>query len=83
MKAFTCNDTDTCSACASNCRISISDYVANFGKWLVTIVGVLGAFIALVLCYIPPSQITTGSPVVYVGLLVKSIGYRHTCIIVR
>ena len=46
----------------------------NFGKWLVSVVGVLGAFVALVLSYIPPSQITTGSPIVYVGILVVCVG---------
>lgn len=38
--------------------------------WLVFIIGLLGAIIALVLSFIPPSQITTGSPSVYVGILV-------------
>lgn len=46
----------------------------NFGKWLVIIVGVLGALIAMLLSYLPPSQITTGSPVVYVGLLIVCVG---------
>lgn len=46
----------------------------NFGKYVVTIVGVLGAFIALALSYIPPSQITIGSPVIYVGLLLVCVG---------
>lgn len=41
----------------------------NFGKWLVTVVGVAGAVVALVLSFLPPSQITTGSPVVYIGIL--------------
>lgn len=41
----------------------------KFGIWLVTIVGVLGAFLALALSFIPPSQIATGSPVVYVIVL--------------
>ncbi|MCD8387015.1 MAG: amino acid permease [Bacteroidales bacterium] len=37
-----------------------------FGMWVVTIVGVIGALIALVISFIPPSQISTGSPVVWV-----------------
>ena len=41
----------------------------NFGMWLVGIVGLAGAFIALAFSFIPPKQISTGSPVVYVGIL--------------
>lgn len=42
----------------------------EFGKWLVTGVGVLGALVAMVLSFVPPSQINTGSPAVYVLILV-------------
>jgi amino acid transporter len=42
----------------------------NFGMWLVGIVGLLGALVALVFSSIPPSQISTGSPAIYVGILV-------------
>ncbi len=42
----------------------------EFGKWLVTIVGCLGALVAMVLSFVPPTQISTGSPVVYVLILV-------------
>lgn len=42
----------------------------EFGKWLVTIVGFLGAAVAMVLSFVPPSQINTGSPVTYVVILV-------------
>lgn len=42
----------------------------EFGKWLVTIVGVLGAAVAMVLSFVPPTQINTGSPVTYVVILV-------------
>ena len=38
--------------------------------WIVTIIGFAGALLALVLSFIPPSQITTGSPAVYVGILI-------------
>lgn len=38
--------------------------------WFVFIIGVIGALIALVLSFIPPSQIATGSPAVYVGILI-------------
>ncbi len=41
-----------------------------FGKWLVTIIGLFGAIFALILSYVPPSQITTGSPGTYVGILI-------------
>lgn len=40
-----------------------------FGIWLVTIVGIAGALLALVLSFVPPSQISTGSPEVYVAIL--------------
>ena len=45
----------------------------NVGKWVVTIVGMAGAFLALALSYLPPSQITTGSPVVYIGILLLGV----------
>lgn len=38
--------------------------------WIVTIIGVLGALTAMVLSFIPPAQIKTGSPAVYVGILI-------------
>ena len=41
----------------------------NIGMWVVGIVGLLGALIATVFSFIPPSQIKTGSPVIYVGIL--------------
>lgn len=45
----------------------------NFGKWLVFILGVFGALAALLLSYIPPSQITTGSPVIYIGSIIIGV----------
>ena len=46
----------------------------NIGMWIVGIVGLLGALVALVFSFIPPGQIKTGSPVIYIGgLLVGSI----------
>lgn len=42
----------------------------EFGKWLVTIVGCLGALAAMALSFVPPTQINTGSPAVYVIILV-------------
>jgi putative glutamate/gamma-aminobutyrate antiporter len=41
----------------------------NFGMWAVGGVGLLGALIAMTLSSIPPKQITTGSPALYVGIL--------------
>ena len=41
--------------------------------WLVTIVGVAGAVLAGVLSFVPPSQIKTGSPAVYVGVLIIGV----------
>ncbi|MCM1356842.1 MAG: amino acid permease [Staphylococcus sp.] len=46
----------------------------NVGKWIVSIIGMAGALLALVLSYIPPSQISTGNPVVYVGIIVIGVG---------
>ena len=45
----------------------------KFGMWLVTIVGVAGAVLAGVLSFVPPSQIKTGSPAVYVGVLIIGV----------
>ena len=45
----------------------------NAGKWIVTVVGVAGALFPLLLSYLPPSQINTGSPVVYVGILLAGV----------
>ena len=42
----------------------------NFVKWLIGIVGVAGAIAAAVISFFPPSQINTGSPVVYIVILV-------------
>jgi putative glutamate/gamma-aminobutyrate antiporter len=41
----------------------------NVGMWVVGIIGLLGALIATVFSFIPPSQIKTGSPAIYVGIL--------------
>ena len=46
----------------------------KFGEWVVSVLGIVGAALALVLSYIPPSQISTGSPVVYVGIIVVGVG---------
>lgn len=39
------------------------------GEWVVGGVGVLGAVVAMILSFFPPSQINTGSPVVYVLII--------------
>lgn len=46
----------------------------NVGKWIVCLLGLAGAVLALVLSYLPPSQIDTGSPVLYVGILLVGVG---------
>lgn len=43
------------------------------GMIVVCAVGIAGALLALVLSYLPPSQIATGSPVVYVGIIVVGV----------
>ena len=45
----------------------------KLGEILVCGLGVLGALAALVLSYIPPSQIATGNPVVYIGILLAGV----------
>ncbi|MDE6399406.1 MAG: APC family permease, partial [Muribaculaceae bacterium] len=44
------------------------------GEWIVCGLGIAGALLALVLSYIPPTQIDTGSPAVYVGIIVVGVG---------
>ncbi len=41
----------------------------NFGMWFVGLLGLTGASIAVVLSFVPPTQIATGSPAVYVTVL--------------
>ena len=43
------------------------------GEIIVCALGILGALLALVLSFLPPSQISTGSPVVYVGIIVAGV----------
>ncbi len=45
----------------------------KFGVILTATVGILGAMLALVLSYLPPAQITTGNPVVYVLIIVIGV----------
>lgn len=45
----------------------------KFGVIVVCTLGILGALLALVLSFLPPSQITTGSPVVYVGIIIVGV----------
>ncbi len=42
----------------------------KFGEIVVCTLGIAGALLALVLSFLPPSQITTGSPTVYIGILI-------------
>lgn len=41
----------------------------KFGQWFVTIFGVIGAGAAMILSFFPPGQISTGNPIVYIGIL--------------
>jgi putative glutamate/gamma-aminobutyrate antiporter len=41
----------------------------KLGMWAIGTVGLLAAFTALAFSFIPPNQISTGSPAVYVGIL--------------
>lgn len=45
----------------------------NVGKWVVFILGVLGALVAMFISFVPPAQIATGSPVVYVGIILVGV----------
>ncbi|MCM1503899.1 MAG: amino acid permease [Muribaculum sp.] len=45
----------------------------KFGEIVVCGVGIIGALLALVLSYLPPSQISTGSPVVYIGIILIGV----------
>lgn len=42
----------------------------NFVKWVIGIVGIVGAIAASILSFLPPSQINTGSPAVYIIILI-------------
>ena len=44
----------------------------NVGMWIVGVIGLAGAGIAGGLSFMPPAQIATGSPAIYVGLLLAS-----------
>lgn len=45
----------------------------KIGMIITCTIGIAGALLALVLSYLPPSQITTGSPAVYIGILVTGV----------
>jgi putative glutamate/gamma-aminobutyrate antiporter len=45
----------------------------NVGMWIVGLIGLAGALISGGLSFIPPNQIGTGSPAIYVGILVVGI----------
>jgi putative glutamate/gamma-aminobutyrate antiporter len=42
----------------------------NYGMWIVAGVGLVGVVVAGALSFAPPNQISTGSPEIYVGILV-------------
>jgi glutamate:GABA antiporter len=41
----------------------------NTGMWIVGVIGLLGALLAMLVSFVPPKQISTGSPLVYIGIL--------------
>ncbi|MDE5942518.1 MAG: amino acid permease [Muribaculaceae bacterium] len=43
------------------------------GEWIVCGLGIAGALAALLLSFLPPSQIDTGSPAVYIGILIAGV----------
>ena len=45
----------------------------KIGEAIVCTLGILGALLALILSFLPPSQITTGSPVIYVGIIIIGV----------
>lgn len=45
----------------------------KLGVWFVAIIGIGGALLAMILSFIPPSQITTGSPTTYVAILAVGV----------
>lgn len=45
----------------------------NFGMWIVSGVGIVGALFAITVGFFPPSQLKTGSPLFYVTFLVVGI----------
>lgn len=45
----------------------------RFGMWFVSALGILGATVAGILSFVPPTQIKTGSPVMYVGILILGV----------
>ncbi len=42
----------------------------NYGMWVVSVIGLVGVGVAGALSFAPPNQISTGSPEVYVGILI-------------
>ena len=45
------------------------------GMWIVGIIGLVAALLAIVLSFIPPSQISTGSPVIYVSIILAGCAF--------
>ena len=43
--------------------------------WIVGIIGLVAALLAIVLSFIPPSQISTGSPVIYVSIILAGCAF--------
>lgn len=45
----------------------------NFGMWLISGIGILGALFAIIVGFFPPKQLTVGSPLFYVCFLIVGI----------
>lgn len=43
------------------------------GEWIVCTLGIAGALLAMILSFLPPAQISTGSPAVYIGIIVIGV----------
>ena len=52
-----------------HCKRGFRVPCGKFGEWFVALLGIAGAVLAMVLSFVPPSQINTGSPVVYILIL--------------
>lgn len=46
-----------------------------FGIWTVGLVGLAAALLAILVSFIPPSQISTGSPIIYIGILLAGCAF--------
>ena len=57
----------------TNMKRAFSIPGGKVGMWIVWLLGLFGGIAGIILSFIPPSQINTGSPVVYVGILIVGV----------